>query len=294
MTKDSHHGIRSEGRGIILLLISALAFSTAGFFTREAPVGPWAMIVWRNLFGCAGLALILATRPSGSSAAEWRIDRQTGAAIACSALGTAAYLTAFKYTSVANISILYATAPMMTAGLAWICLGEQMAPRTLVAACLALVGVAVTVRGSVSTGDALGDGLALLMTAALSIVAVLARSRPLPPLPTALASSLLAAAIVAPLSLLDGAGLRLQASDALWLATFGVVTMTVALPCYLAGAARVPAGKAMLISAIELPFAPFWVWLAFGEVPASASLIGGAIIVAAIMLDVRGTTKTEV
>ena len=61
--------------------------------------------------------------------------------------------------------------------------------------------------------------------------------------------------------------------------------MAVALPCYLLGAADVPAGKAMLISALEMPLAPLWVWLAFGETASSASLVGGVIVTLAVLSD---------
>ena len=51
--------------------------------------------------------------------------------------------------------------------------------------------------------------------------------------------------------------------------------MAVALPSYLAGAATVPAGKAMLISALETPLAPLWVWLAFAEARALPLWVAG-------------------
>ncbi len=49
---------RDVGRGRMLLLVSAVAFSTAGFFTREAPVDLWAMIFWRNTFGSTALLVV--------------------------------------------------------------------------------------------------------------------------------------------------------------------------------------------------------------------------------------------
>jgi drug/metabolite transporter (DMT)-like permease len=73
-----------------------------------------------------------------------------------------------------------------------------------------------------------------------------------------------------------------------WLAGFGIMTMAIALPCYLAGTAHVPAGQAMLISALEMPFAPLWVWLVFAEMPPGTSLIGGGVVALAILWQLRG------
>lgn len=273
----------ASGRGRSLLALSAVAFSTAGFFAREAPVDLWAMIVWRNLFG--GGALLLALTATGLSRGRLSlpVGRRQWGVVASASLGTVFYLAAFKSTSVADISIIYAGAPLVTAGLAWACLGEALSRRTLAASGLALLGVGVTVTGSVHGGTWFGDGLALAMTLSLSVMAVLARGSDLPALSAALASSLLTAAAVLTLGWLGGTGVAVTMRDAGWLAAFGAVTIAVAMPCYLWGATNVPAGKAMLISALEMPLAPLWVWLAFGETVPEASLIGGGIVAVAVL-----------
>ncbi len=271
-----------------LLLLSAAAFSTAGLFTHEAPVDLWAMIFWRNAFGIAALIIMLLGAPS-TFGSPWRgLGRRECVVIASASFGTICYLAAFAHTSVADISIIYATAPLITAALAWFWLHEVMSRRTLAAACTALFGVGVTFVGSWRVGSATGDGLALMMTVSLSIMAVAARGTRLAAVPTALAASAVASAAVLPLGWASNATFVIGWHEAAWLAGFGIVTMAVALPCYLIGAADVPAGRAMLISAMELPLAPLWVWLAFGEVPSAASAVGGAIVTSAILVDLAG------
>lgn len=289
MTSDRVNGNRGRAggtSGVLLLLVSGIAFSTAGFFARMAPVPLWSMVFWRNLFGSAGLAALMIARRSDSARGQARLGGRSWAAMGCAALATVCYLAAFTQTSVANISIIYASAPMVTAALAWSSLGERPAGRTLVAATTAFAGVAITVAGSASRGMIAGDALALLMTIAYSGFAVLARDVALPPLATALGSALLAAVAVLPPALVTGETLRVGIAQACWLAAFGLVTMSVALPAYLAGAARVPAARAMLISAVEMPFAPLWVWLAFGEVPPLTSMAGGTLVLAAVVGDI--------
>ena len=51
------------------------------------------------------------------------------------------------------------------------------------------------------------------------------------------------------------------------------------------GSRLISATRASLLVNLELPFAPLWVWLAFGEVPSQATAIGGGIVCVAVVLD---------
>jgi drug/metabolite transporter (DMT)-like permease len=270
-----------------LLVLSAIAFSTAGFFTRQAPVDLWAMVFWRNLFGAAALLFVILATSRGSLRGQLRFGLKQAAVIGFGALGTITYLAAFKFTSVANISIIYATAPLLTAAAAWLWLREGMARKTLFAAVMAVLGVGLTVAHSLGAGTLLGDALALAMTLSLSLMAVAARGNTLPAAVTALAASLAATITVLPVGWLASASFAIGWQDGFWLAAFGIVTMAIALPSYLAGAAEVAAGRSMLISALEMPLAPLWVWLAFGETPALATILGGSIVALAILYELN-------
>jgi drug/metabolite transporter (DMT)-like permease len=272
-------------KGQLLLILSALAFSTAGFFAREAPVDLWAMVFWRNLFGSAAvLPLILVSRGGTSWRSILLLGRWGWATIVASSFATICFLAAFAHTSVANVSIIYATAPLMTAFIAWFWLREKAPRRTICAAVLALLGVAITAAGSVDAGTLFGDGLALMMTVSMSLMTVIARRHgQLPALLTACISSLVAASAVLPLGWVSSASFVITWEAMAWLAGFGIMTMAVALPCYLSCAGDVPAGQAMLISALEMPFAPLWVWLVFAETPSVASLLGGCVVAFAIL-----------
>jgi drug/metabolite transporter (DMT)-like permease len=287
MKSPSKKYVIDSARGPSLLVLSAIAFSSAGFFTREAPINLWAMVFWRNLFGVVALLVIVAITYPRMLREKICLGRQQLALIAFGAFGTITYLAAFKYTAVANISILYATAPLITAAAAWVWLKERIAGKTLIASMIALLGVSLTVFHSLGRGTLFGDALALLMTLSLSFMAVAARGNKMPALVTALLASGTAALLVLPLGYIEGATFSIAPKTGLWLAGFGIVTMAIALPCYLAGASQIPAGKGMLISALEMPLAPLWVWLAFGESPATATVIGGTLVAWAIFYELR-------
>jgi len=63
---------------------------------------------------------------------------------------------------------------------------------------------------------------------------------------------------------------------------FGVVQSATGQIFYAFGSKRIPAAEATLIAALEVPFTPFWVWLFLNETPSLQTLIGGAVVLAAL------------
>ncbi len=78
------------------------------------------------------------------------------------------------------------------------------------------------------------------------------------------------------------APLAVTARDLGLIALFGVFQNAAGLAFYVFGSKRVPAAEATLIAALEVPLTPFWVWLFLAEIPATATLIGGAVVLSAL------------
>ncbi len=72
-----------------------------------------------------------------------------------------------------------------------------------------------------------------------------------------------------------GASFRISGSDFVAAALFGIVQNAGGLILYAIGSRRIPAAQATLIASLEMPLAPFWVWLVFAETPSILTLIGG-------------------
>jgi drug/metabolite transporter (DMT)-like permease len=72
------------------------------------------------------------------------------------------------------------------------------------------------------------------------------------------------------------------ASDLLLLALFGSGQLGLGMILFTAGARRIPVAEAALIGVLESVLGPVWVWLAIGENPGLPSLLGGAIVLAAL------------
>jgi len=273
---------RHEHRlGIAMVSGSAVAWSLGGLFTRLITVDTWTMIAWRGIFGSAGLAVVLAALRQTDLARKLKTMGWIGwLFVAQSALGMICYQAALGRTSVANVAVIYATAPFLAAALGWIVLRERPNASAIVASIAALAGVCIMV-GFGGMGSWLGDLLAFGMTLSMAIATVVVRNFSGIPIPlTACVSSLLSAVICWPL----GTPLAVSGRDLALLALFGIVNFAIGLPLFVLGARRLPAIETALVGAVDAPLAPLWVWLAFRETPGAGTLLGGAIVFAAVAI----------
>ncbi len=205
-----------------------------------------------------------------------------GLLVTClSTIGMTTFIPALKLTSVADVAIVFATCPFVAAAFAWLWFRERATPLTLAASLLAFAGVVLTVAGGGGgRSSLLGDLLALVMTVAIAAMTVaMRRYRHIPLLPTACLSNWLGALI----SLGFAAPLAVGAQDLGYLALFGLAQMGLGLTCFTIGSRLIPAAETALISALETPLAPLWVWLAFGEVVAPPAMIGGLLVMIAVV-----------
>ncbi|MEM0987278.1 MAG: EamA family transporter [Pseudomonadota bacterium] len=134
--------------GVALVVTAAVTYSTAGLFTKGVIAGAWAVIFWRGLFAAAFTTTWTLSR-GNFRPNFFGIGRSGWAVAIIGALGTAAFIPAFKLTSIANVALIYAVAPLLAAALAWRFIGERMSTRTWLGCIGALAGVAVIVAGSV-------------------------------------------------------------------------------------------------------------------------------------------------
>ena len=274
---------RGPAGGSLIVAMSAIAFSTAGLFTQLVSTDVWTMLFWRGLFGGLLIAGFIAWQErSNCIGACVAIGRAGLLAATCSTLGTICFVLALRATAVADVTIIYATAPFIAAGIAWSWGGEKPRGATLVASALALLGVVAMVGGGSEGGALFGQALGFAMTALLALMmVVIRRNRHVSLLPAACLSAFACAALVLPLA----SPAAVTAGELAALFAFGTTQFGLGLLLLTIGSRRVPATRASLLGNLELPFAPLWVWLAFGEVPAPAAVIGGAIVAAAIALD---------
>lgn len=267
--------------GVLCVTASAVAWSTAGFFTRLIPLDAWTILFWRGIFAGLSIGVYTVWLYRGET---WRVYRSMGwpgwIFAVCSTIGMTVFISALKLTTVADVAIIYATVPFVAAGLAWIWLRERPTAATWAASALAFAGVVVTLTGSSFGANLWGDLLAFAMTAAVAVMMVISRRhREIPMVPAAALSTLLCALVTVPWAAPAAAG----PMDLVYLALFGCLQMTLGLTLFAIGARLIPAAHTALTGALETALAPLWVWIAFGELPPPLVFLGGAIVVVAVV-----------
>ena len=267
--------------GLVMVSAAALAWSSAGYFTRLIPADAWTTQFWRGIFGGLFIALFaVAWLRRGLWGAIRGLGWPGWLIVVNGAVGMTAFITSLKLTSVADVSIIYATLPFVAAGLGWVWVRERVAASTILASTVAAAGVAIMVSGTTLSGHLGGDALAFLQTVTMAVAIVaIRRYRHVSLLVAAALSNLLACLMSWPLA----GPLTGGSADLVNLALFGFVQMTLGLTCFTIGSRLVPAAETALISALEAPLAPVWVWLAFGERPTDTTILGGLLVMAAAL-----------
>lgn len=260
------------------MVISALVFSTAGLFTKGVEAGAWDIIFWRGFFA-AFLTSIYVTWRGTFRANYFEMGKTGWIAAIVGASGTAAFIPAFKLTSIANVALIYAATPMLAALIAWLCIGERLSRIVAIGCATAFLGVFVIVSGSIGGLNIRGDLLALWMTVAIAVLMVIYRRFPNTPGAGPLAVSSL---LLLPLGLVFGTPFQNQVSEIAIMAAFGLV-FALASVTLVEGAKRLPAGETALLSTLESPIAPVFAWLIFSEIPAITTVIGGLLILAGVV-----------
>jgi drug/metabolite transporter (DMT)-like permease len=195
----------------------------------------------------------------------------------------------FQTTSVANAVLLFTASPFFAALLGRVLLGEAVSALTWFAIGLAILGVGVMVGGGIAGGTLIGNVAALLSALGFAVFSVALRWRHLANmLPAILLGGLLAMAAGAIGTGLSGLTLLVPARDVAIALGMGAGTLAGGLILYTIGSRAVPAAQATLISLVEVLLAPVWAWAFLGEITTTGTLIGGAVLLAAVILNAYG------
>jgi len=268
-------------RGALLVAGAAVCWSSGGLIARLVTTGPWTTSLWRSLFASLFLGLALWIVRRRGLLAQWREGGRPVLGVAvCMALSSTCFIFSLANTSVANTLLLMSTGPFAAGVLGWLLLGERVAPRTWLAMGVALAGVVIMVSGSFRRGAMLGDLLAIVMAISFAVAIVLVRRHPEVRMAPA---AVLATALVALVALPLADPLATAPRDLALLAFFGIGQFGAGFLLFMAGARLIPVAESSLIGMLETVLGPLWVWLVLSERPGAASLVGGALILAALL-----------
>lgn len=258
---------------------------------RLVHADPWTILFWRSLFACIFLFGYVAVRSKGRIVETFRQLGWPGVIVGvCFAIGSTCFINAIAYTTVANVLFMQALAPFLAGLLAWLLMRERIAGRTILAMLAALLGIGIMIYHSIAAGHGIGDLLAILMATALAgAIVTMRRHHDISMAPAAC----LATGLAAVWSFLPATPDSVPSGDYIYLVLFGVVQMGLGLILFTAGTRLIPAAESALMTVLESVLAPFWVWLVLAENPGFATIIGGGIALAALVIntivDWRGT-----
>ena len=277
-------GDGSRSAGSLVVAVAAVAFSTAGLFTRLIVADVWTMLFWRGLFGGLLIAAYIVWQERAATRAAFATIGWAGLLTAsCSTVATICFIAALRETTVADVTVIYAMAPFIAAVIAWAWNREHPRRVALAASGLALLGIMIMCGSSPFAGHAVGDLLALAMTMLMALMMVVIRQkREVSMLPATCLSAFACAVVVFPLA----HPAAVARDDLALLMLFGTTQFGTGLLLLTIGSRLVSATRTSLLVNLELPFAPLWVWLAFNEVPSRSTCVGGGIVCAAVLLDI--------
>ncbi len=281
-------------KGLALIVSASLFNSSVGYLIRSVEeAGGWTLLFYRSLSFVIFMLAFLAVLHGPQKLPERFKETGRAGIVAGLLLGLAfcTFLFALLNTTVANVVFIGATSPFLAAFFAFLFLKERLAWRTWVAMSLAVAGVGAMVGDGLSGGGLLGILLAIVTITSFAgaLVALRAgRSRDMRP------ATILAGVIALLVSAVMSDSLAISAHDLLVACTLGVVQLGMQYVFLTAGTRHVPAGEVALVGRLNLVLAPFWAWLAVGELPSAMTLLGGSVIVAALAFygfsALRGTT----
>ena len=271
-------------RGVVLVLVAGGFLSIGGLVIRLIEAADeWQILFYRSIALVATLLAVLAVRQRAGLWASFRAIGAAGlVAAVCISGGFIGFIFSITHTTVANALFLLSAAPFFTAILAWSMLGERVPPVTWAAIGGAVVGVGVMVGEGIVVGGLFGDLMAL--TAALcfaGFTVALRRGRSVDMLPAVCLGGAMTA-VLGGVVAGAGPGLAISGTDLVLCVVMGAVQIGCGLTIFTLGSRYLPAAELTLLSLSEVVLGPIWVWLAMGEVPTGLTLLGGAVLLAAI------------
>ncbi len=273
-----------RGLAMATMVASSVAISFGGLVLRSMDdADTWQINFYRSLAFGTVICLIMVFRYRGEALAKvHQIGRPGlfGGAL-LSAAGVA-FLQAISNTTIANTLFTLSAIPFLTAGMAWVFLGEGLKRMTLITMAVAALGVGIMVAEGVGSGSAYGNLMALITALCFSGFAVIVRrNRQVDMLPALLVS----AVIIAFLGLAMRWGdLDLSLHDILLCILWGGVLSGLGNAMFIFASRHLVAAELTLFMLLEFALGPIWVWIFINEVPGRWTILGGTVVILSVTI----------
>lgn len=277
----------TEGRiqAMLFLAIAAILWSTAGLFIKWVPWHPIAIAGVRS--GIAGSVIFLYWIVRYKSLPPLPTKKKLFGAINYVIL-VMLFIGSNKLTTAANAILLQFTAPVWVLLFASIFLKEPIRKSDFVTVGLVFFGMALFFLGNLGAGGMMGNFLAILSGVAMAIMVVSLKGvKTGSPLEIVFWGNVLTFLVGIPFY----GGISVSGGSVLGIVLLGVFQLGISYMFFAEGIQKVSALEGILIPVLEPLLNPVWVFLFNGERPTVYALIGGVIVVAAVL---QRSLKTEI
>ena len=263
---------------LVFVLAAALLWSTGGLFIKWTSLSGLELSFCRSFFAAITVAIV--TRHEG-----FRLNRITAFASVLYAALLILFVAAPKETTAANAIFLQYTAPVYLLVLEPLIYKEKFRSRDLITVLVCIGGMALFFVGQLRPQDVTGNLFALASGLCFALYFLCLRhpkAREVNRASSVIYGNILAVIVTAPWGLAAIPNLTLH--DTFSAVYLGVVQLGIAYALFTVAMARgVRSLDAGIICYIEPVLNPVWVFLVLGEQPSRWALLGGAIIVSAVI-----------
>ena len=284
-------------RHAILLMISAATlWSTAGVLTRQLDAASgFEVTFWRSIFAALFVAVALLLQHKSQALPRLlSLGRFGFISGAMWAVMFSCFMIALTLTTVANTLIILSFSPLLTAVFARVFLHQHIPARTWLAILVALVGMVWMFVDGFSQVDAKGlTGMIVAMgapvAASVNVISLKKAGQSMDLIPAVFIGGVLSALLMLPLAM----PFQTSTHDVFILAVLGFFQL--GFPCMLMvrSARSLSAPELSLLALLEVLLGPIWAWLGAGEVPAQATLVGGLVVLIALIFNEIAAMREE-
>lgn len=271
----------NHAKGLLITAIGGLFLTVDIPLIKLADGNAWSVIMVRAGLTFIASLLIWTVWSLLTGKKQTLIPGKTGLIVALLyGISATCFVTAVFNTSTANLVFILALNPMVSAILGWVFLKERPQRATFITMFFMVIGVLIIVSDGVTSGGWFGDMVALLATTCLASAITISRTTNKEMgLAAIIASCLPCTVAIYFVATKTG----YQINDIKWIALDGALILPVAFICLATGPRYLSGPEVAMFYLLETILAPIWVWMIFQEVPSTATLTGGAIMITALL-----------
>ncbi len=270
-------------KGFLLTALGVLIISPDALLLRLIDIPPEQLVLWRGLLNIIGFWLIVVARYRRHWFRSYLACGKTG--LGCALLftfSTLGFVLGNHFTKAGNVLVILASSPLIAALLSRVFLGERLPLHTWLAIIACLFGISLIVLDDAGSGSTTGNLLALMAAVGLAGNLTLARSKPGTDMSPMLALSGLFTFLLT--FAWSGRVMLPGAVDMGWLILLCLILLPIGFTLIQRGPLYLPSAEVSLLMLLETVFGTLLVWLFLSERPGNLGLLGGAIVLLAMVV----------